>query len=96
MGKVINLCVLGMCVCGGGGGHDYSEFYVIGQACQTQTIARAANWVLKLEKLTAGRSIEIHYTLSQFYTYFTQFDLKMDNILDIFHELLTVLSDSLF
>jgi len=66
------------------------------QACQTQTIARAANWVLKLEKLTAGHSIEIHDTLSQFSTYFSQFDLKMDNILDIFHELLTVLSDSLF
>jgi len=28
--------------------------------------------------------------------HFSQFDLKMDNILDIFHELLTVLSDSLF
>jgi len=34
--------------------------------------------------------------LSQFYTYFSQFDLKMDNILVIFHELLTVLSASLF
>ena len=70
--------------------------YNLKQACQTQTTARAANWVLKLEKLTAGRSIELHDTLSQFYTYFSQFDLKMDNILDIFHELLTVLSDSLF
>ncbi len=68
----------------------------IEQACQTQTIAMAANWVLKLEKLKAGHSIELHDTLRQFYTYFSQFDLKMDNILVIFHELLTVLSDSLF
>jgi len=68
----------------------------LGQACQTQTIVLAENWVLKLEKLTAGRSIELHDTLSQFYTCFSQFDLKMDNILVIFHELLTVLSDSLF
>jgi len=66
------------------------------QACQTQTIVRAANWVLKLEKLTEDRSIELHDTLSQFYTYFSQFDLKIDNILLIFHEFLTVLSDSLF
>ncbi len=47
-------------------------------------------------KITVARSIELHDTLSQFYTYFSQFDLKMDNILVLFHELLTVLSDSLF
>ena len=57
---------------------------------------RAAHWVVKLEKLTAGRSLELHDTLSQFYTNFSQFDLKMDNSLVVFHKLLTVLSDSLF
>jgi len=56
------------------------------QACQTQNIARAANWALEVEKFTAGRSLELHDTLSQFYTYFSQFNLKMDNILVIFHE----------
>jgi len=36
------------------------------QACQTQTTVRAAHRVLKLEKLTAGRSLEKHATLCQF------------------------------
>jgi len=36
------------------------------QACQTQTTVRAAHWVLKLEKLTAGCSLEKHATLCQF------------------------------
>jgi hypothetical protein len=36
--------------------------YGVPQACQTQTIARVANWVLKLEKLRAGHSLELHDT----------------------------------
>jgi len=38
----------------------------LGQACQTQTTVRATHLVLKLEKLTAGQSLEKHATLSQF------------------------------
>ncbi len=37
--------------------------YVLVQACQTQITLRAAHWVEKLEKLTAGRSLELHMTL---------------------------------
>jgi len=33
------------------------------QACQTQITVRATHWVVKLEKLTAGRSLELHMTL---------------------------------
>ncbi len=36
------------------------------QACQTQITVRAAHWIVKLEKLTAGRSLELHDTLCQF------------------------------
>ncbi len=38
----------------------------LGQACQTQITVRAAQWILELEKLTEGRSLEKHATLSQF------------------------------
>ena len=58
--------------------------HLLGQACQTQTTARAANWVLKLEKLTAGCSTELHDTLSQFYMNLSRFDLKMGNSLVMF------------
>jgi len=33
------------------------------EACQTQITVQAAQWVAKLEKLTAGRSLELHMTL---------------------------------
>ncbi len=38
----------------------------LGQACQTHITVRAAHWIVKLEKLTAGRSLELHDTLCQF------------------------------
>jgi len=33
------------------------------QACQTQITVRAAHWVGKLEKLTAGHRLELQMTL---------------------------------
>ncbi len=38
-------------------------YYSLDQACQTQISVGAAHWVVKLEKLTAGRSLELHMTL---------------------------------
>ena len=53
--------------------------HTLGQACQTQITVRAAHWVVNLEKLTAGRSLELHMTLCvNFKTYFSQFYRKMD------------------
>jgi len=56
-----------------------------------------AHWVLKLENLTSSRSKQDCYykTLCQFYTYFSQFYIKMDKSLAIFNELLITLNDSL-
>ncbi len=50
------------------------------QACQTQTPVRAAHWVLKLEKLTAGRSLEKHATLCHFRHILSNFILKRTKI----------------
>ncbi len=38
-------------------------FYSLDQACQTQITVRASHWVVKLEKLKASRSLELHMTL---------------------------------
>ena len=51
------------------------------QACQTQITVRAAQWVLKLEKLTAGRSLEKNISLSvNFKHILANFILKWTNI----------------
>jgi len=33
---------------------------ILHQACETQITVRAAHWVVKLEKLIAGHSLELH------------------------------------
>ncbi len=50
------------------------------QACQTQTPVRAAHWVLTLEKLTAGHSLEKHATLCHFRHILSNFILKRTKI----------------
>ena len=43
--------------------NKWALFDTLSQACQTQITVRAAYWVEKLEKLTAGHSLELHMTL---------------------------------